>query len=237
MGAVADLDRPETALWHGLRAVLRHPPLTARSCKLRATGISDRRFLLTFPRAALLAPDAPAPLAALVGGHLPPQMTRHWTRADVLHLGIDAEDDGIVRKLYLEFPPDDQPEPGLTYLALKCAGGRQAVHRYDRVAEGAALLAALDLPDAVAAPARALAALSDDLLQVSEPGSPRLSLDIGLADLPPDAATIRTVARLVAAINPTAPLPFTAPSHVAIGRDRTGAPFVTLYGWPEDGAP
>lgn len=178
-GAVRDLP-----LWQGLRAVLRHDPLTARSRKLSAAGASDRRVLLTFPRAALLAPDDPAPLLALVGGELPATMAAHWATAEVLHLGLDeAETGGAVRKLYLEFAPDAAPEPDLAYLALKCGGGRQALHRYDRVAEAGPVLAALDLPPALAEPTEWLARRSGDLLRVAEPGSARLSLDIGLADL------------------------------------------------------
>lgn len=230
-------DTPEAALWRGLRGLLRHAPLTARSRKIRERAESDRRFLLTFPRAALLKPDDPAHLAALVGAHLPDTLAKHWLRADVIHLGFDAEDGGIVRKLYLEFPPEAAPEPGLTYLALKCLGGRATVHRYDRIRDPAALIAALALDGALAQPARQLTALSDDLLQVSEAGTPRLSLDIGLTDLGPETTAAATVARLVSALNPTAPLPFATPSHVAIGRDRSGAIFITLYGWPDMGRP
>ena len=239
MDAALDIhsDTPEAVLWRGLRARLRHPPLTARSRKIRADGDSNRRFLLTFPRAALFAPDDPAPLAALVGGDLPADLLDRWARADILHIGFDAEDAGIVRKLYLEFPPDDQAEPGLTYLALKCGAGRQALHRYDRIPAADALLDRLALPLPLAEPAHHLAALSDDLLQVCEPGTARLSLDIGLADLDPATSVAPVVARLVSALNPKAAVPLDAPSHVALGRDRSGAVFVTLYGWPVEGAP
>ncbi len=229
-GAARDLP-----LWQGLRAVLRHDPLTARSRKLSAAGASDRRVLLTFPRAALLAPDDPAPLLALVGGELPAPMAAHWATAEVLHLGLDeAETGGAVRKLYLEFAPDAAPEPDLAYLALKCGGGRQALHRYDRVAEAGPVLAALDLPPALAEPTEWLARRSGDLLRVAEPGSARLSLDIGLADLDGADDVLPVVAHLAAAIRPDAPAPQALPSHVALGRDRHGGVFVTLYGWPED---
>lgn len=222
------------ALWQGLRALLRHDPLSAPSCKISARGVADRRVLLTFPRAALLSPDDPSPLVALVGGTLPALMADHWARADVIHLGMDDDEaGGAVRKLYLEFPPDAAPEPNLAYLALKCGGGRQALHRYDRVAEDGALLATLDLPDALAEPAAWLARLSGDLLRVAEPGSARLSLDIGLADVA-TGDVLPVVARMVAAVNPHAPTPSEPPSHVAIGRDRLGGIFVTLYGWPTD---
>jgi hypothetical protein len=159
------------ALWQGLRALLRHDPLSAPSCKISARGVADQRVLLTFPRAALLAPDDPSPLVALVGGTLPATMADHWARADVIHLGLDGDEaGGAVRKLYLEFPQGAAPEPNLAYLALKCGGGRQALHRYDRVTDAGALLATLDLPEALAEPAAWLAHLSGDLLRVAEPG-------------------------------------------------------------------
>lgn len=228
-------DTPEAALWDGLCAALRHPPLIARSCKLRREGWTNRRLLMTFPRAALIRPHDPAPLLSLVGGTLPDAMADVWCRADVLHLGLDAEDDGIIRKLYLEFAPEAAPEPGLAYLALKCGGTRQGLHRYDRVTRADAVLDTLDLPPALRDAAGRLAALSQDLLHVTEAGSARLSLDIGLADLDPASRFWAPhVARLVTAINPAAPLPLALPSHVALGRDRHGAPFVTLYGWPEE---
>lgn len=235
MGAALDIATPEAALRQGLRALLRHDPLSAPSCKISARGVADRRLLLTFPRTALVSPDDPAPLAALVGGTLPAVMADHWTRADVIHMGLDGDEvGGAVRKLYLEFPPDAAPEPDLAYLALKCGGGRQAVHRYDRVAEAGALLADLNLPQALAESAAWLAHLSGDLLRVAEPGSARLSLDIGLADLEATDDLRNVVARMVAAVNPLAPAPRDLASHVAMGRDRLGGVFVTLYGWPTD---
>lgn len=192
-------------------------------------------MLLTFPRAALLSPHDPAPLVALVEGTLPGMMADYWTRADVLHLGLDGDEaGGAIRKLYLEFAPDAAPEPNLAYLALKCGGGRQAMHRYERVSDPRAVLTALDLSPALAEPAAWLARLSGDLLRVAEPGSARLSLDIGLADLDATQDVLPLVARMVAAVNPRAPAPLALPSHVAMGRDRLGSVFVTLYGWPKD---
>jgi hypothetical protein len=100
------------------------------------------------------------------------------------------------------------------------------------VDEAGALLAALALPEALSEPATLLANLSSDLLRVAEPGEARLSLDIGLADLEATSDVLPVVARLIAAVNAEAPAPSEMPSHVAIGRDRQGALFVTLYGWP-----
>ena len=223
----------EAALLQGLRALLHNNPLTAGSYKVSAAGVSDRRMLLSFSRADLLNPEDPAPLVALVGGFLPAVMADNWQRTEMLHVGLDGADFGAtVQKLYLEFAPGKGPEPDLAYLALKCGGGRQALHRYERVDEAGALLATLALPEALSEPATLLANLSSDLLRVAEPGEARLSLDIGLAGLEPTSDVLPVVARLIAAVNAEAPAPSEMPSHVAIGRDRQGALFVTLYGWP-----
>jgi hypothetical protein len=223
----------EAALWQGLRALLQHDPLTAGSYKVSAAGVSDRRILLSFPRAALLNPNDPAPLSDLIGGTLPAAMSDNWQRTEMLHVGLDCADFGAtLRKLYLEFAPGNGPEPDLAYLALKCGGGRQALHRYDRVNEAGALLSAIALPEALLEPAAWLANLSSDLLRVAEPDAARLSLDIGLANLETTSDVLPVVARLVTAINAEAPVPSEVPSHVAIGRDRLGELFVTLYGWP-----
>jgi hypothetical protein len=223
----------EAALWSGLRALLHHDPLTAGSYKVSASGISYRRILLSFPRTALLNPDDPAPLAKLIKGNLPAAIVENWQRTEMLHIGMDCEDFGdTVRKLYLEFAPGHAPQPQLAYLALKCGGERQALHHYERVAEAGAVLSALALPKALWEPATWLANLSGDLLRVAEPGAARLSLDIGLADLEATSDALPVVARLLASVNAEAPAPLEMPSHVAIGRDRQGEVFVTIYGWP-----
>lgn len=220
-----------------LRGLLRHDPLMARSRKVSARGVSSDRVLLTFPKAALIRPDDPWPLARIVGADLPDRLLRHWKQAEVIHLGLDEADTlgGSVRKLYLELLAEETPEPGLVYLALK-VGTEPRLNRYDTVADPGPLLASLDLPSAMAGPAHRLARLGD-LLRVSEEGTPRLSLDIGLADCDPDAVACASLERLVRGVNPAADPPAFWPSHVAIGRDRERAVFVTLYGWPDGKLP
>lgn len=229
---------PALAMARALRPLLRHDPLIARSRKLGAQGQSDGRALLTLPRAALMDPDDPAPLAAVIGAALPDRLTRHWTRAEVVHLGLDPADAGagMVRKLYLEFGAD-APEPGLAYLAVKAGAADQALHRYDRISDPAPVLAALALPDPVTAALAPLLATGAEVLRVAEDGTARLSLDINLADLDPTPALEAGVAALVAAVKPDAAPPRLWPSHVALGRDRAGGVFVTLYGWPGGEAP
>lgn len=235
---LAPLPAPLVTMLDGLRGLIRHDPLLARSRKISARGISAERFLMTFPRDWLPDTGDPRPLAALIESPLPDALTRAWRQADMLHLGLDAADPlgGCMRKLYLEFAPDRSPAAGLAFLAVK-AGREARLHRYETVPDPAAVLAALALPDALALPAMQVAGGSDALLRVSEAATDRLSLDIGLVDRAPDAPTLEALHRMVTAVNPDAAPPALWPSHVAVGRDRQGMPFVTLYGWPDGATP
>lgn len=220
-----------------LRPLLPQGPLLARSRKISASGVSDRRFLLTFPRAALATPDDHSALAQAIGLPLPDALARHWTRAEMIHLGLDAADTTgeSLLKIYLEFAPETAPEPSLAYLALKM-GRKARLNRYDWQQNPAPLLAALALPPDLAETAGQIAAMAQNL-RVSEEGSARLSIDMALADLAPNPVCADLLARLVAGINPAAPPPMLWPSHAAIGRDRRGTAFVTLYGWPGGAMP
>jgi hypothetical protein len=221
-----------TEMITALRPLLRHDPLVARSCKISGQGVSTDRFLLTFPRAAMVQAE-PQVLGDLIRAQLPDSLTRHWQRAEVIHLGLDDADTmgGRVRKLYLEFSEEETPEQGLAYLALK-AGPQVRLHRYDRLLDPAPVLADLALPRDLQDFVCRLAATCP-ILRVSEAGSARLSLDIGLMDCAPDPGLLDALGQIVARVNPSAAAPADWPSHVAIGRDRNGRPFVTLYGWPD----
>lgn len=220
-----------------LRGLLWHDPLMARSRKVSGQAVSEDRILLTFPKAALTGTDDPNLLAAILGATLPERFLILWKRATVIHLGLDEADtlDGLVRKLYLEFTAEDTPERDLAYLALK-VGRETRLNRYDIISDPEPILDTLDLPCPLARPTRHLAGLGL-LLRVSEEGSPRLSLDISLADCEPDAAGLAALFDLVLAVNPEAQPPAFWPSHVAVGRDREKTLFVTLYGWPDGKVP
>lgn len=220
-----------------LRPLLPHDPLLARSRKISAAGVSDRRYLLTFPREALADPDDCAALAQAIGLPLPDLLAQHWTRAEMIHLGLDDADTTgeSLLKIYLEFAPETTPEPGLAYLALKM-GQSARLNRYDWQPDPAPLLAELALPPDLAETTAQIAAMAQ-VLRVSEEGSARLSIDMSLADLAPDPVCADLLARLVTGINPAVQPPVLWPSHVAIGRDRMGTTFVTLYGWPDGALP
>lgn len=225
-----------TRMIRALGPMLYHDPLVARSRKISGQGVSTGRFLLTFPRAALVRPD-PQALGDLIGASLPDSLTRHWQGAEILHLGFDDADTtgGSVGKLYLEFSPETTPEQGLVYLALK-AGTRTSLHRYVLLDDPTSALADLALSPDLQDFIRGLTPTCP-ILRVSEAGSARLSLDIGLMDCPHDPVLLGRLGRIVAALNPAADAPTSWPSHLAIGRDRNGLPFVTLYGWPGEASP
>lgn len=231
---------PPQGLHAALTARLGREPLTARSRKIFAGFSLSNRFLWTFPRDWMPADATPDSLSPLIGAEIPPEIRTHWPRADMIHIGFDgaegeAEGAGI-RKLYLEFTPESAPEAGLVYLAVKC-GRAGHLNRYDTLPDAAPVLRTLALPPSIAEPAARLARQSGHLLRVAEQGSARLSLDINLSDTEPHPALSAALADLVTRVNPDAPAPACWPSHIAIGRDRTGRVFLTLYGWPWEDCP
>ncbi len=225
-----------TGMLTALGPLLHHDPMVARSRKISGQGVSADRVLLTFPRAAMVQAD-PQALGDLIGAKVPDALTRHWQSAEIIHLGLDEADTtgDSVRKLYLEFSPETAPEQGLAYLGLK-VGTQTRLHRYDLLDDPTSVLADLALPPDLQDFIFGLTSTCP-ILRVSEAGSARLSLDIGLMDCAPDPDLLDRLRRMVATLNPIAAGPVIWPSHVAIGRDRNGLPFVTLYGWPDEASP
>lgn len=231
------LPASQTSMVCAVRRLLRHDPLLARSRKISVGAVSTERLLLTFPREAMFDANDPLSLGAVIGAELPDGLTRHWQRAEVVHLGLDEADTTgeRIKKLYLEFSPETTPEPGLAYLALK-AGSQGQLHRYELLDDPSSVLEHLALPSEIQAFICQLAVFGP-VLRVSEPGSARLSVDIGLTEHSPDPILLASLGRIVAAVNPDANAPTCWPSHVAIGRDRNAVPFITLYGWPDGALP
>lgn len=226
------------AMHQALMPLLARPPLVALSRKLSALHRSEDRPLFTFRRSDITAPDARGALAAVLGHPLPPAIADLWDSAQSIHLGLDGADGprGPVRKLYLEFPPDAAPQDGLVYLAVK-VGDDAALHHYERVADPAPLIASLFPQGALRDAAQLLAAASPMVLKVHDPASRRLSVDINLADVSPATALQTALDDILHAIDPAAPRARHWPSHVALGHDRDGTPFATVYGWPDAPAP
>lgn len=236
------------------------PMLLERSAKLIDGNLREGRFLVSVPKSALYpGPDrqlrrvccdlgAPSDGYEILSPHLP--------AATNVHFGYEPEDSGALFKCYLEFPSDDSPHTGLVFLALKWVTAEDDAVANFTVAQYWSRremphAAKKNIADTVipAGPARraahqmldiarnADAGRAATLLEVEEPGTPRRSIDINLADaemtlddlraqLDPvfdDAAARRLFDDLLAREG-TATL-----GHFAAGRARDGSAFTTLY--------
>lgn len=227
-----------SALRDGLLPLLSTPPLLSKSRKISADRATEDRILLTFAPADLLCPDTPDALAQAIGIDLPPALRDLWGKASMVHVGQDADDvvDGAVNKLYLEFSLENPPEPDLVYLAVK-AGATSMINRYERLVDPAGLLTQLCPDPEAKAAALLLAQHAGLLLKVHDPESDRLSLDINLANVTPEPALQAALDTLLQRLAPKAEPLRHWPSHIAIGQDKSGTAFITLYGWPGTDAP
>jgi hypothetical protein len=228
-------------------ADIERPLLFERSAKTIGGALRTGRFLASFPRAAL-CPGPSRALRAILGRLGAPEqgaalLDRHQARAVSIHFGHEPEETGVLTKCYLEFPPDARPEPDLVFLALKWDGaGQEALSLYrsrDALSapERRGLIRhllppgpALDLFEELGArPGSGLR-----LLEVEEPGSPRRSLDLGLADLGLRVGDHGAALAGVLGGTPAAQAWAAAQGgdrlgHLAAGVARDGRPFATVY--------
>ncbi|MBT9384346.1 hypothetical protein KM176_10795 [Pseudooceanicola sp. CBS1P-1] len=219
------------------------PLLREHSVKVIGDEIRDGRFLVSFPRAAL----GPGPSRVLRGmlarlgapdagiAALDPLQSR----ASVLHFGYEPEARAEVLKCYLEFPADDRPAPGQAFLALKWTPRAHVLSDYrdpgplgpaERRARIRALLPEGPVSDAL----QTLAGLPADLtlLEVTEPGSARRSLDLNLTPLSARVADHAALLRPLLGPGAGALLERLGAArldHVAAGTARDGQAFATLY--------
>jgi hypothetical protein len=232
------------ALWQALAGAT--PPFVHEpSAKVSGGQVAVGRYLISLPLRAL-GPRASAQVAAmLVTLGAPSQgaapLVDVCGQADHLHLGHEPAAEGALRKLYLEFAPGAGPAPGLVFLSLKWSADGQFAqslyhHRDGSSAEGQALIHAV-LPQGLARAAfldLMHQATDPTLLEVTEPGLPRRSLDLNVAEsdwtVGDTHATLaeilgggEDVVRYLAA-HATDPL-----GHVALGTARDGRVFATLY--------
>lgn len=228
-------------------------PLIAASVKVSLSGLSDGRRLYTLPRAAFApqASDRFLRTAEAFLGHDANALRPWLDLCDMVHFGWDPAPDATgqpVRKVYLELTADTPDDPALTYVALKAAAGEVRLNRYLTVpmateAQADALLASLALADRFQPLARDLTrAIIDSMtecptLLVIEDGTQRRSLDFNFADDPASDAVLTALTTLLAALGQTTasirPLLRAPLCHAALGVSANGAPFVTLYGFPE----
>ena len=228
-------------------------PLIAASAKVSLSGLSDGRRLYTLPLAAF-APQAAQHFLRTAEAFLGHDASalRPWLHlCDMVHFGWDPAQGttGLpVRKVYLELTADTPDDPALTYIALKAAAGEVRLNRYLTVpmatdAQAEALLASLALADRFQPLARDLTrailngATECPTLLVIEDDTQRRSLDFNFADEAASDAVLAALAALLQGLGQTTAairqLLHPPLCHAALGVSANGAPFVTLYGFPE----
>ncbi len=204
------------------------------------------RGLVSVPAAGLDA-DRIRAVARQLGAPADPPLLAHLPRAAAVHFGAD----GPIGKCYLEFTPATAPEPDLVFLAAKWKGAAMTQDIYHdasalphpvkvaRVKQGLGRIATGPVADAVAALLEVARDGDPDgeavLLRVSDGQGGRLSWDIGLADAGRSVEAMRPLLEpLLAALGVSWVWVLTEAGPellgpVALGRDRKGLPFVTLY--------
>lgn len=242
----------QCALDARLQSALQHveyPILFEPSVKAVQGNLVTGRYLLSFPRAALGPGPKRKLRQMLIDLGTPPE---GLARLDLIqsgsrsvHFGYEPDPSGTLIKCYLEFPPNGQPLPDLTFLAIKWrhdgtlaetlyfdrdASGPQVQDNLlcDVVPEGRVRSAMLRLADMT----RVHSALR--FLEVVEPGSARRSIDINLSE---SNATLGSVQAFLSEFlgggdDVDAYLRTHANDkigHIAAGTTRDGNPFGTLY--------
>lgn len=236
-------------LMQALAAIAR-PVLLETSVKASAQGLAEDRCLISFPRQSL-GPGPKKMLRSICAALGAPEqgfaaLDALQGQAVSVHFGLEPGSQADVFKCYLEFPRDDLPLRDLVFLALKWRSddGRYNLSRYwsrddldaaqqvqllqEIAPAGAARTAVTALMQAY--PARQ----GPRLLEVDEAESPRRSLDLNLAEqglllqdctailLPFLGGTAEAKAYLTR--HATDRL-----GHVALGCDKAGQAFATLY--------
>jgi len=227
-----------------------------RSFKLLPGALLADRVLFGIPRAAVAAPALlrictslamPAPFLEAIGEQL--------AGADTVHFGHESGGAGIIYKVYLEFSRRlagaHAGEPILLHLAYKWDAvepERRAVARYvchPGLPVADILSRITKMGGDLAAPVEAVVTLAADraseplmYLEVSEDGNPRASYDVNvhaaglrLRDVEPQ---MRLAQRRLSIPGAAFERQWTAVQgeklgHLAGGRSRDGAPFMTVY--------
>jgi len=235
-----------------LRAALKgidRPLLMERSVKAVTNGLITGRYLVSFPRAAL----GPGPSRKLRGIlenlEAPPDeiaaLDSVQASSQSVHFGFEPDPKGTWYKCYLEFSLRDRPHPDLTFIALKwAADGRCATtlyHDRDALNHDQQSQLVLDiLPDSsvrdtfLALMAASSGSGSLRFLEVTEPGNPRRSVDLNLADKGVKVADYHSALLDLLGRDPAAEAYLQhckadSLGHVAAGTNREGKAFGTLY--------
>lgn len=239
---------PRSRLLQALAPIAR-PVLLENSVKASVKGLAEGRFLISFPRQAL-GPGPKKKLRSICSSLGAPAegmgaLDALQGAAVSVHFGLDPDAQAPVFKCYLEFARDAQPSPGLIFLALKWRSEdpRYNLSRYwsrDGLTASQQLELLRDITPSGEAQT-AVAALMQShppldgprLLEVDEAESPRRSLDLNLAE---HGAKLQNCAELLPLLGGTAAAKAYLErhandrlGHVALGCDRAGQAFATLY--------
>lgn len=249
---VDGLDADGTRLMDALSGI-EGPLLFESSVKAIGGTLLTGRFLVSFPRAAL----GPGPSGRLrriceqlgAGPDAIAVLDPLQSKAVSVHFGYEPETDGPLFKCYLEFPPEARPSPDLVFVAVKWSppDGYEHTHVVTHYRSRDALdpEARLQLVDSVLVPGRVQDVMHEllslkvsgsglRLLEVDEPGAPRRSLDLNVAEA--DRSLRDLSDTLVAALGDTPEAVEYLGSHaddrmghLSAGVARDGRPFATLY--------
>lgn len=216
---------------------LKMPCLFSRSIKIGVGSISHRRWLLTLPDSCSSKKNIDTALCVLK-----PYFKSKLDRLrncgmfpTALHIGYDFEHGEHIWKLYYEF---DANQNDLVFLAIKESIHKCQIHSY-RITSAETTLPSIPLPEAVQKNVfHFIEGLHQQaaLLEVTAESSIRKSLDINLANVSHDNIDKILILNMIIDINVSA-LPYTEqyiddPSHLAVGVQPDGTPFLTLYGQP-----
>lgn len=229
-------------------AEIERPLLREWSVKATPDGLQPGRWLVSLPRGALGPGPARTLRAILRALDAPPRgvelLDEVQAASGSVHFGVEPGPSGTLLKCYLEFDEARRPQADLVFLALKWRGdGRWALSSYlDRnglsPSERRDLLRSAISDDAAFAAMRRLLEIAEgagtNLLEVTEPASPRRSVDVNLSALRTSLADHEQT--LAAFLGPGEEvLSYLrahgdhALGHVAAGTGRDGQAFATLY--------
>jgi hypothetical protein len=257
-----DFTHDSAASLDGLAAVqqalirVQRPILTERSVKWIGKDCRPDRRLFSFPRGALGAGPS-AHLRAIATQLGAPQdgfalLDQFQSQSVGVHLGLEPEASQTTLKIYLEFPDghgprgepeseiqeDEIQESSVNFLALKWRPDGTWTHSFYRdktrspVHEQHQLILGNATPKIAGLLLHCLSEPGARLLEVREPGTPRISVDISIAEAQKTVGEL--MPELVAAMgtgvgNYLHRHKDDVFGHLAVGRARDGRDFVSLY--------
>lgn len=234
---VCTMDPIENIKARDVVEALRAPCLYSESYKFPGYCDEQVRWLLTLPEETIASQVAltrtKAVLRDVFGPIRSPALPPDHDLVSI-HIGLDSTHGRTVRKLYFELSgPSD-----LVFLATKTGNGMDDTHHYRCITPGSAL-SRLKLPEPHARAARRILDHTDDkvpTLLVTSERTARVSVDLNFAELCPQDGfedALYAFLRLFGAWDGGVTTHSAKSlSHLSLGCDDQGAPFLTLYGVP-----